>query len=265
MRYVRTKKVETIFEFLQLVSGLQTSGMPLWFRGVSNPLFELVPGLIWRKDVEFESNYVHAFLVNFKAYVSQAPANPWETYSLMQHHGLPTRLLDWCRSPLHALFFALTQDPDIRGDRAVWMLQPHELNQQCVGVNSVFCPGALESRSIALPSGEVIDLDAYLPEALDPKDHYKIPKYPIAIESPLTHQRIRGQMGCFTVHGSSCEPIEEFVQDESKTLAQFVLNTSKNGREYFLKPLLAWGINEETIYQDLDSLSSRIRREQGQK
>jgi hypothetical protein len=34
------------------------------------------------------------------------PANLWDLFALAQHHGVPTRLLDWSRAPLTAAYFA---------------------------------------------------------------------------------------------------------------------------------------------------------------
>lgn len=56
---------------------------------------------------KFEKSLFNMFCREAREYLDPCPSSDWEWLAVAQHHGLPTRLLDWSDNPLVALYFAV--------------------------------------------------------------------------------------------------------------------------------------------------------------
>lgn len=129
MKMDKISSIESFSDFHDFIETLLESKVPLFYRGVRDAEYDLTTKL-GRLSTEEHYNQSSAFELEeiifnkFKReaipHLERVPQNDWEWISLAQHHGLPTRLLDWTLNPLVALYFAVEKRFD--GDSAVYVL-----------------------------------------------------------------------------------------------------------------------------------------------
>jgi hypothetical protein len=124
---------ETLIRTLDDLNGRMPDA---WFRGQEDHAWRLRPSINrYLTDVppqqaaEMELNSLLRFMGEAHAHLptTALPRDPFgwdvldnyvEWLALMQHHGAPTRMLDWSCSPYVGLYFAVTGRPDT--DAALW-------------------------------------------------------------------------------------------------------------------------------------------------
>ncbi|HEX5055804.1 MAG TPA: DNA polymerase III subunit epsilon [Gammaproteobacteria bacterium] len=107
-------------EFIEATDGFSRSAL---CRGVSNKDYLLLPSLFRNSSNNnpdaMEHNLMWVFKTHAKALLPRLPSSEIEWLTVAQHHGLPTRLLDWSLSPLVACFFAINSSS--RSDACVYI------------------------------------------------------------------------------------------------------------------------------------------------
>src|SRR5689334_1061338 len=117
MNSIKSKAVKSLEAYIAIVEGLRPKRKGLlWYRGCGKASYELKPSLYRHKQSKTIEDFMSMeklLLARFRQrsipFHSRSLGDAWEWLFLMQHYGVPTRLLDWSESPLMALFFAVTQ------------------------------------------------------------------------------------------------------------------------------------------------------------
>ena len=215
-----------------------------FYRGHSHAAHRLVPSLL-RIAVEpdTELNIFHECFARAHHMLS-GKASSWEALALLQHYGVPTRLLDWTESFAIALFFAISApDPEPH----LWITNAFRLNKAA---------GAQGSPRIF-----VIGLDE-VPEYLQCFAHQDRQcmwpyRKPLFVQVPWTSDRVRAQAGFFTIH-SDPAPLEEVCPKHVRKVA--VPPEALEGARKYLE---LTGISEHTIFPDFVGLAQFLKRSYG--
>jgi len=259
------KLITSVAEYLAYVDSISRrwEGVGLWFRGVSKARYLLIPAIYRTNDWNFNWPAVRGITDEFIRRAASPSSNAtrgltrWEWYHVMQHHGLPTRLLDWSTGSLIGLYFALRNLPSL-SRAAVWILDPFWLNSETIDKYSVIYTGPIIQSTTDLDITSTY-LDFNIED--DPSCPV-LPKLPLAVFPPNATSRIDTQMGCFTVHGEMTDGLGN-VYRRSKSPRLVQLRISDSAAENMKYELNSAGISEATMFPDLDGLARDLRIEFG--
>jgi hypothetical protein len=266
MPKLTTKTVQTLEAYISVVEELRLNRKgPLWYRGCGKLAHKLKPSLYRHSGSKAIEDFIRLeklLLEKFKQrsvpFHSRSLADPWEWLFLMQHFGVPTRLLDWSESPLMALFFAVTSArhslgsrgrPVFCDDACIWFLDPEQWNKHAVDLKSF--------------TGSVLTTDDPNAHAYKPVGDINMMKsFPIAIYGAHNSQRIVAQRGVFVCFGKDTRPMEVVYSQEnfrSECLMRLVIKKSR--LPHMHEALRRHGLTDSVAFPDLEGLAREIKRE----
>jgi len=218
----------------------------LWFRGHRSTKWKLQPA-IWRGyNHDDERNFTNRFCARAGTKHQDVPkyedVASW--LSMMQHYRLPTRLLDWSRSPLVALYFALEDyiydPPNDAEDAVIWVLDPHALNLHEMGksltpsLNAKMCHKMVDAAFT---------------------DKYKENNKVFAVMAEETDMRMSVQQACFTLH-SFDGPLEAHMGYKKFLSA---LNIPADSVRAMAHAVDMCGFRKGDIFPDLEHLADELK------
>lgn len=256
----------------------------IWFRGVNNYHYQLIPGIQRLFNVEKPVDQQEKFLEEtamFTEYRLRSPKahhdfnNPdlhrsidntmsWLTF--MQHYGLPTRLLDWTSNIKVALFFAAY---GTKGDGGVLhvlnavRLNNHVLKERGFGVSpqDLLTVSLRAELSLSRNLEDLLERKAifeheefitHVQKGKDPKALLVGLEHPISVEARRYNPRIVSQQGFFTIHGGKIYPRSmETTIPRPKTLEVLNYEAVCSGHKPFL---VSFRVKESAaILRELDA------------
>ena len=231
----------------------------IWFRGAENRALKLLPGAYWRPKCD-ERSLVVSFRSMVPSYLNREPTDEWEWYYLMQHYGLPTRLLDWTESPLVALYFALAK-PSAGEGPCVWVMDPVALNRVAQGFSddTIIAPLSNDPDSPTrywLPDRCRRGMS---PHTFDGASGYRDNTKPLAVFPKRYNPRIVAQRGVFTIHGTEEVAIDDLMAaSPDPRIARFCFDGAQ--QQELSRDLYAMGVSKSALFPEPQSVAEDLRQ-----
>lgn len=210
-----------------------------WFRGHRDASWLLLPSAFRDPDVKKkEAELIARFRQQAAIEGVRYGLDSWGWLTFAQHHGVPTRLLDWSENPLVGMFFAIEESHDGRTEDGMFItLNPYRLNEEAGD----------SGNTIRLLLDTDDDINSYYPGRTG------LGSPPRAVLAPMSFDRIRYQTGMFTVS----TPNNGKDLAASGAITQYIIPYSAKAE--LRHELSCLGVNEATIYRDLDRVARRIK------
>lgn len=222
------------------------------FRGLSCAEWPLVTALS-RLGGNYRELEAH-LLRNFRKYAQKSLSlsdSEWNWLAVAQHHGLPTRLMDWTYSPFVALHFATECVEAFDCDGIIWCVN-------YVGVHATLPPKLRrlldQERSNAFTVG-MLDSGAANLRELE-----SLSREPFALyfEPPSFDERIVNQFALFSMMSDPDAQLDQWLARHPELLRRVIIPARCKWE--MRDKLDQANITERVLFPGLDGLSCWLRR-----
>lgn len=265
------------------------------FRGQPNVNYELIPSLArynkYKKEKsgrtiirdfllhEIERNLIENAKFKLPDVFSR-DLLPIELLSLLQHHGIPTRLLDVTENAFVALYFACVSDFEIDGEVIIFLSRENQIYNPPI-INAIADTYRLIKASYCTLHTffqRAVEFPYFLEQKLEVKALYKTDlevanwvekccNEPMFIYSPIRTQRQRAQQGRYILFPDKidwynkkafCPNIEPISKDHECIVMRLIIPAKR--KKDILEDLKSFGISESSLFPDnIDKVCEEIK------
>jgi hypothetical protein len=236
-------------------SELQRFRSPYAFRGLADNDHDLSNGLVRLARGHSDITKLEmAMLRNFRKYAAQQTTSRidsiWHWLAVAQHHGLPTRLVDWTFSPLVALHFATEHPADYGRDGVVWCVDFVRANK----LLPKRLRAILDEEGSDTFTAEMLGAFATLRDF----DALSRDMFLLFIEPPALDARILNQAALFSLMPSPSTCLHEWLEAHPDLCRRVVVPAELKWE--VRDKLDQANITERTLFPGLDGLSRSLER-----
>ncbi len=224
----------------------------LAYRGLSMAAYDLTTSLM-RLGLGYNRLERH-LLRNFRKYAHRDAVqndSVWNWLTLAQHHGLPTRLMDWTFSPYIAMHFATANPLHFDMDGVIWAVDYVRIHQMLPPI----LRRELDREGADLFTVEMLDRVAPSLDTLE--DVADLPSL-FFLEPPSIDDRVVNQYALLSVMTRSMARVDEWLAAHPGIYARYIIPA---GLKWEIRDKLDQAnITERVLFPGLDGLSVWLRR-----